>query len=202
MEKLLIGRAIRHLKKDKVLGDLIGKYSSPVWEEKEDLFLALVYEMIGQQLSGKVARVLFSRFLALFPGQEFPRPSDVLGLSDKEIRACGVSWAKVKYLKSLSEAIASGGLDLRKLKTLADGDVRQQLLRVRGIGPWTAEMFLIFSLHRPDVFSIGDLGLRTSISRLYKVRRNNLKRMEKIAEAWRPYRSFACRYLWQSLDNG
>ena len=163
--------------------------------------MALVYEMIGQQLSGKVARVLFSKFLALFPGQESPRPSDALRLSDKEIRACGVSWAKVRYLKSLSSAVAEGGLVLEKLGSLPDEEVRKELLKVKGIGPWTAEMFLIFSLHRPDVFSIGDLGLRTAVSRLYKVQRNNLKRMERIAEAWRPYRSFAARYLWRSLDN-
>lgn len=196
-----IKKAIRHLKKDPTMSQLVKKYDLPKLEKKENLFSALIYEIIGQQLSGKVARVIHSRFLGLFSKKKLLRPKDVLKLPDKRIRSCGCSWAKVKYLKSLAQCVESGQLDLKSLHRVSDQEARGQLLKVKGIGPWTAEMFLIFSLHRPDVFSVGDLGLRTAVSKLYKVKKYDFKKIEKIAERWRPYRSFACRYLWKSLEN-
>jgi DNA-3-methyladenine glycosylase II len=189
----------RCLSRDPVMARLVRKYELVKLEKKENLFSALIYEIIGQQLSGKVARVIHSRFLGLFPRKKFPEPEDVLKLSDKKIRSCGCSWAKVKYLKSLAQCVASGQLNLKSLHWASDEVAREQLLKVKGIGPWTAEMFLIFSLHRSDIFSIGDLGLRTAISKLYKVKKDDFKRIEKIAERWQPFRSFACRYLWKNL---
>lgn len=196
----LHGKAIKHLRRDPVMKKLIESYSSPTWEKKSNLFQALTYEIIGQQLSGKVAKVIYERFLDLFSSR-LPKPEDVVKISDEKIRSCGCSWAKVKYLKSLAQAVERGSLALSNLRNLSDVDVYQQLTGVKGIGPWTAEMFLIFTLHRPDIFSLGDLGLRTAVSRLYKVRRDNVKKIEKISQPWKPYRSFACRYLWLSLNN-
>lgn len=193
-------KAVRHLRRDPVMRKLIKKHLAPQWETKNNLFRALIYEIIGQQLSGKVARVIFQRFLNLFGGR-VPRPNELIMMSGQRIRVAGCSWAKVKYLKALAEAVENGSLDLFNLKNLSDEGVYRQLIKVKGIGPWTAEMFLIFTLHRPDIFSIGDLGLRTAVSRLYKVRRESLKKIEKISQVWKPYRSFACRYLWLSLDS-
>lgn len=194
-------KAIKHLRNDSVMKKLILEYPVPTWQKKTNLFQSLVYEIIGQQLSGKVARVIYKRFLGLFGGK-VPKPEAVLKISEENIRGCGCSWAKVKYLKSLAAAVENRSLDLRNLRNLSDEEVHQQLTGVKGIGPWTAEMFLIFSLHRPDVFSLGDLGLRTAVSQLYGVPRENIKKISKISQIWQPYRSFACRYLWLSLENG
>ncbi|MDP2930047.1 MAG: DNA-3-methyladenine glycosylase [bacterium] len=187
------------LRKDPVMRRLIKKHSLPPLEKKTNFFAALTYEIIGQQLSGKVARVIYKRFLGLFGGK-LPEPKQILEISDKKLRSCGCSWAKVKYIKSLAECVNNKQLNLKSLYRISDEKTYEQLLRVKGIGPWTAEMFMIFTLHRPDVFSVGDLGLRTAVSRLYGVRRDNLKKIEKISERWRPFRSFACRYLWKSMD--
>lgn len=190
----------RVLSRDPIMKRLVKRYELAELEKKENLFSALIYEIIGQQLSGKVVRVIHSRFLGLFPKNKLPLPKDVLMLSDKKIRSCGCSWAKVGYLKSLAECVESGQLNLKSLHRVSDEEAREQLLRVKGIGPWTAEMFLIFSLQRPDIFSVGDLGLRSAVSRLYKVRKDDFKKIEKISERWKPFRSFACRYLWESID--
>jgi len=193
----IIKKANAVLQKDPVMRRLIKQHSLLPLEKKANLFAALTYEIIGQQLSGKVARVIYKRLLDLFGG-ELPEPKQILRINGKKLRSCGCSWAKVKYLKSLAECVNSGQLNLKSLYKLPDKEVYEQLLKVKGIGPWTAEMFMIFTLHRPDIFSVGDLGLRTAVSRLYRVRRDNLKKIEKIAERWKPYRSFACRYLWKS----
>ena len=196
----LHNEAIKHLSRDGTMKELIKKHHVPLWEKKSNLFQALTYEIIGQQLSNKVAKVIYKRFLDLFGGR-LPTAPELLNIPEEKIRGCGCSWAKVRYLKSLAENVDSGKLKLNGLHKLPDGGVYTQLTQVKGIGPWTAEMFLIFTLHRPDVFSLGDLGLRTAVSKLYAVRRTNLKKIKKISEAWQPYRSFACRYLWLSLTN-
>lgn len=192
-------KALAVLQKDPVMRKLIKEHALEELEEKKSYFAALTYEIIGQQLSGKVVRVIYKRFLDLFGGK-LPEPKQILKIKDTKLRSCGCSWAKVKYLKSLAECVNNNQLNLQSLHKLPDQEVYEQLLKVKGIGPWTAEMFMIFTLHRPDVFSVGDLGLRTAVSRLYNVRRDNLKKIEKISERWRPYRSFACRYLWESID--
>jgi DNA-3-methyladenine glycosylase II len=117
------------------------------------------------------------------------------------LRAVGLSTAKTKYVKSLAQAIEERSLDLEDLRTKSDEEVITELIKIKGIGRWTAEMFLIFTLHRTDVFSVGDLGLRTAVARLYTIDRDNLSEIQKISEQWSPYRSFAARYLWKSLDN-
>ncbi|MBU4351224.1 DNA-3-methyladenine glycosylase [Candidatus Parcubacteria bacterium] len=192
-------KIIACLGKDPTMRQLIKQHSLPPLEKKTNFFAALTYEIIGQQLSGKVARVIYKRFLGLFKGK-LPKPKQILKTSDAKLRSCGCSWAKVKYLKSLAECVDNKQLNLESLDKLPDKEVYEQLLKVKGIGPWTAEMFMIFTLHRPDVFSVGDLGLRTAVSKLYKVKKDDFKKIEKIAERWKPYRSLACRYLWESID--
>lgn len=185
------------------MNDLMKKYHLEKLDcelgKNRDLLTSLIREIIGQQLSGKVAGILFDRFKNLFPERKV-RPEDILQVPDPVIRSSGLSFAKIRCLKSLSQAVLDGRLDFGKIHGLANGEVVKVLTQVKGIGPWTAEMFLIFTLGRPDVFSLGDLGLRKAISRLYGVATNDSKKIEELSNVWRPYRSFACRYLWRSLD--
>lgn len=193
--------ALKHLKKDHHLSPVIDKFVIPPLLPSADLYQNLLESIVSQQLSVKAADTIFKRFLALFPGENFPKPEEVLKISDDTLRSCGLSRQKASYLKSLSELILSGQLILEDLESLPDEEVILLLTKVKGIGRWTAEMFLIFTLGRPDIFSLGDLGLRTAVSRLYGVDRDNLKAIEDISLQWQPVRSLASRYLWKSLDN-
>lgn len=193
--------ALKHLKKDQRLSPLIDKFIVPPLLPSVDLYQNLLESIVSQQLSVKAADTIFKRFLALFPGESLPTPAEVLKISDEALRACGLSRQKASYLKSLSELILEGQLILEDLDSLPDEEVILLLTKVKGIGRWTAEMFLIFTLGRPDIFSLGDLGLRTAVSRLYGVDRDNLKAIEDISLQWQPVRSLASRFLWKSLDN-
>ena len=159
-------------------------------------FQSICREIIGQQLNGKVARIIFDRFTKLFPNQKVT-PEYLLKMQDAKIRKIGPSWSKVSFVKDLAKNVVEGTLNLKKLKDLNDEQVITELTKVKGIGPWTAQMFLIFTLGRQDVFSKGDLGLRKAITNLYGQR----KEIELITEKWAPYRTHACRVLWKSLEN-
>ena len=123
----------------------------------------------------------------------------ILGKDDETIRGAGLSYAKVSYVKSIAKAFVSDLIDVEKIKNQTDEEVIIELTKIKGIGRWTAEMILIFTLKRPDVFSIGDLGLRNAITKLYGI--TDRKEMSSLSENWRPYRSTACWYLWRSLEN-
>lgn len=194
-------KAIKHLRKDKILGTILDKYTISSPKLSSNLFQDLLEAIVGQQLSGKAASTIFGRFLNLFPKEQIPKPEEILKLSEESLRSCGLSHQKASYLKSLSEEIKSGQLVLEELHILPDEAVVTALTKVKGIGPWTAEMFLIFSLGRLDTFSLGDLGLRTAVGRLYGVDRNDKIKIEEISKKWSPYRSLASLYLWKSLEN-
>lgn len=195
-----IDKALRHLRKDLILRKIIKEYQLQELDRESDLFQDLIESIINQQLSGKAAATIFNRFKILF-GNKFPAPAQILKMPDEKIRACGISYPKIKYIKGLCQAIVDKNLDIEKIPTLKDEEVIIELTKIKGIGRWTAEMILIFSLKRLDVFSIGDLGLRTAVSRFYKIERENLKEIEKVSLKWSPFRSLAARYLWRSLDN-
>lgn len=165
-----------------------------------DLFSEIVDSIISQQLSGKVATVIYSRFENLFPKNNVD-PKIILAIDDSKLRNVGMSWAKVKYVKDLSEKTLNGTLQLHLLKEMKDDEVIKHLVQVKGIGPWTAQMILMFSLNRPDILPLDDLGIQVAFEKLYQVKRGNKQRMLQIGETWRPYRTLACRYLWKSLDN-
>jgi DNA-3-methyladenine glycosylase II len=170
--------------------------------DPEDHYGALVRSIIGQQLSAKVAYVMNERLFERFGGRP-PTPAEVLAEDPEELRAAiGLSRMKVKFLRSLAEHVTDGSLELEKMDELSDEDVIAELVAVKGIGEWTAHMFLIFHLQRPDVLAVGDLGIRSAIRRAYELDElPGPTEMERIGAAWRPYRSVACRYLWRSLDN-
>ena len=194
----------------------------PPFKLQRNYFRSLAESIISQQLSGKAADTITARFVKLFrkpgsrssagakrgartaelslPGKPFPTAQDVLAISPAKIRGTGVSGAKVKYLKDLARHVKDKRLDFHKFPKWTDEEVIQHLTAVHGIGRWTAEMFLMFSLGRPDVFSTGDQGLKNAIRKLYGFKKEpTAKQMMKLAEVWRPHRSAASRYLWKSL---
>ncbi|MDO8486944.1 MAG: DNA-3-methyladenine glycosylase 2 family protein [Candidatus Curtissbacteria bacterium] len=166
----------------------------------DSYFERLCRTIIGQQLSGKVARVIFARFTDLFPDGRID-PEMLLKLTDAKIRSVGMSNSKVAFIKDLAAKVVSRDVDLERIDDLTDAKIIEHLTKVHGIGPWSAEMFLIFSLGRPDVFSSGDLGLLRAVEKLYGIKNPSKEKLEKISEKWSPYRSFASRLLWKSLDN-
>jgi len=165
-----------------------------------DPFEALCMSIASQQLSVKAADTIFGRFCGLFPPGRRPSPDRVMTLSDDEIRAVGFSRPKVSFIKDLAERVIDGRLDLKGLTKHPDDEVMRQLVAVKGIGVWTAEIFLMFRLGRPDILPADDLGLMNAVHRAYGLRkRPDAKRLRKMGEAWRPHRSVAAWYLWQSL---
>ncbi len=188
------------LSKDPILKKILKKEVEFEFKVTKDLYAAVVGNIIGQQLSSKPAEIIEERFRKLFPAKTFPKPGDVLKISDEKLRNCGMSWSKVKYIKNLSQAVVDGTLDIKDLKNLSDEKIIENLIKIKGIGRWTAEMILIFHLGREDVFSVGDLGLRTAVAKLYNIDRNDLKKVEQIAQNWKPFRSYASRFLWEYKD--
>ena len=198
-------KARRYLmRKDPILGAAIKKIGACGMAERQrqDHLSALVGAIVSQQLSTKAAATIFGRFVALFPENHIPDASAIAAQTDAALRAVGLSGQKVSYLRDLSARLMDGRLMLDELEHLSDEEVIQRLVAVKGFGRWTAEMFLMFRLHRPDVLPGGDLGIVVAIQRLYQLRkRPDAKRVLKIGEPWRPYRSVASWYLWQTLRN-
>jgi DNA-3-methyladenine glycosylase II len=169
--------------------------------QRLDPFTFLTRALVFQQLSGKAAGTIFGRFLALLPNGGPPRPETVLVLSDDQLRSAGVSRQKIGYLRDLCERVAAGEVPLDHLDVMSDEETVTALTHVKGIGRWSAEMFLMFRLQRPDVLPVGDLGIANAIQRAYRLRtRPSPEKMQALAEAWRPYRTVACWYLWRSLE--
>jgi DNA-3-methyladenine glycosylase II len=170
--------------------------------ESNDHYGALVRSIASQQLSVLAARAIYGRLTERFGGRA-PTPQEILDDDPEQLRAAaGFSRAKVGYLRSLAEHVLSGELELERLDELGDEDVTAELVAVKGIGVWTAHMFLMFQLERPDVLPVGDLGIRRAIERAYGLDElPDAPTIEGIAAPWRPQRTLACRYLWRSLQN-
>ena len=168
-------------------------------ERPPEAYGALLRAIVGQQLSTKAARTIFGRVLDLFGGAT-PSPEQLLEASEEELRACGLSGRKVEYVRDLAVHVLDGELELDRLGELADEEVVAEIVAVRGLGQWTAEMFLLFHLERPDVLSGGDLGIRKAVQVEYELEEMPAPgRVLEIGETWRPYRSLASLYLWESL---
>jgi len=166
-----------------------------------DAYGALLRSIVGQQLSTKAAATIYGRMLELFGGHP-PTPKQLLKVDPDKIRAAGLSRPKIAYLRDLAQHVEEGTLELEHLPDLPDEEVAEQLTAIKGLGQWTADMFLMFHLGRPDVLPVGDQGIRRAVQVEYRLRKlPDAKRLEKIARPWRPYRTLACLYLWSSLDN-
>ncbi|MGE5358563.1 MAG: DNA-3-methyladenine glycosylase family protein [Bacteroidales bacterium] len=198
-------RAIRHLtRRDPILAAIIKRHGhcGLADAQREDPFRAIVEAIVWQQLSGKAAATIFGRFLGLFPNREFPTPEQLTAKTDEELRAVGFSRQKIGYLRDLCEKMRTGELHLDRLEPMTDDEVIEHLTHVKGIGRWTAEMVLMFRLHRPDVLPVDDLGIVKAVRKAYRLRKDpDADRLRQIGEKWRPYRSVASWYLWASLEN-
>jgi DNA-3-methyladenine glycosylase II len=201
-------RGLAHLRRcDPVLAALIARVG-PLGDardgrpDRDDHYGALVRAITGQQLSVLAARAIYGRLTDRFGGRT-PTPRQILDDDPEELRAAaGLSRAKVGFLRSLAEHVQSGELELARLDDLPDEQVIEELVAVKGLGTWTAHMFLMFHLQRPDVLPVGDLGIRRAFERAYRLPElPDPATMEQISEPWRPHRTLACRYLWRSLDN-
>jgi len=190
------------MRRDPVLAAIIrthGACSLGEARDRFDHFAMLVRAIVFQQLSTKAATTIHGRLLAATANGM--TPAALAALTDGQLRTAGISKQKASYLRDLCEKVAAGVVPLDAVDTMADEEVIIALTQVKGIGRWTAEMFLIFRLQRPDVLPVGDLGLLTAIQKVYNLRKKPTPaRMLKLGEAWRPYRSIACWYLWRSLD--
>jgi DNA-3-methyladenine glycosylase II len=191
---------------DPVIAKLIDRYGTPdrLLERRGrrpgDAYGALVRSIVGQQLSTRSARAIFGRLTALFDDHT-PTPRELLDADPQTLREVGLSRAKVAYLRDLAERVEDGELDLESIAELPDEDVAAQLTQVKGLGPWSVQMFLIFHLGRPDVLPVGDLGIRRAVQEQYRLDGlPDAAELERIAEPWRPNRSLASLYLWRSLD--
>jgi DNA-3-methyladenine glycosylase II len=194
--------AMLHLRSaDPVLARVIDAVGPIEIALRRERFAALSRAIIFQQLAGAAARTIHDRFVALFPGRRFPSPRQVLDASPEDLRRVGLSRQKSLYLRDLAAHIENGTLNFHRFSKMDDEEIIVDLTRVNGIGRWTAEMFLIFNLGRPDVLPVDDLGVRNAARRLYRMRKMpDAKRLRTLAERWRPYRSAASWYLWRSGD--
>jgi DNA-3-methyladenine glycosylase II len=197
-------RAERLLRRrDPVLREIISNIGACglARSQRDDPFVAMVEAIVWQQLSTRAAAAIYARVLALMPNGGTVTPAALAALPASALRAAGLSNAKVAYVQDLAVKVRDRIVHLDRLTALDDEAVIEELTKVKGIGRWTAEMFLMFRLHRPDVFPVGDLGIVKAIQRAYRLRRTpSPRKMHQIAEGWRPYRSVACWYLWASLD--
>jgi DNA-3-methyladenine glycosylase II len=179
----------------------LGKQIKTIKKDKPDnYFYRLCREIVCQQLSSQSGNAILGRFIKLFP-HGIVRPNDILSINHDQLRSTGMSNAKARYVRNLAENIVQGDLQIDKLNTMTDNEVVLELTRVKGIGPWTAEMFLIFTLGRQDVFSFGDLGLKKGLIKIYNLKKEVTKeQIENIISHWAPYKTYASLVLWASLD--
>ena len=207
IETIDLSKALRHLRKDARFAPYIQKLAKPVIERRTshgkaaDAFYALTESIVYQQLSGKAAGTIYGRFLTLFPKKK-PTPKALLKLTDEAIRATGISSQKLSYLRDLAQKFVDKTINEKGLEVWSDDEIRAHLVMIKGIGRWTADMFLIFYLNRSDVLPTGDLGIQKGFMKLFNMKKMPTpERMEKLARAWSPHRTVASRYLWMIQDN-
>lgn len=201
-DKKVWGHAVAHLKKsDKTMSKIVTLLPARKMTLRKNHFEALITAIIFQQISGSAGDSILKKFKALYGGK-VPTPDMFLNTPEKNVRAAGISPQKYSYLTDLAERIEDGRLELKKFYKMPDAEVVRELDEVRGIGRWTAEMFLIFTLGRTNVLPVDDLGLQKALARSYKLRKlPSEKRFREIAKKWSPYCTIASLYLWRSLDD-
>ena len=185
---------------DPILARIIGRVGPVRFELDDDHYEAVVGSIIFQQLAGSAAQAILNRFKQLYGGR-IPSPREYLATDVEKLSSSGLSPQKISYIKDLAERLESGALDLKRLENLPDEEALSELDNVRGIGRWTAEMFLLFTLGRTDVLPVDDLGLRKAVQKAYRLRKlPSRDRFEQLAEKWHPYSSISTFYLWKSME--
>jgi len=195
---------IPHLSKDKKLKKLVESGEPHQLKKRKNICTYLCASIMSQQLSVKVADVIYKRFLNLYGGKE-PTPQQILDTPFEQLRGIGLSNAKVNYVKNVAQFEIESGMDAKKLGKMDNEEVITYLTQIKGVGRWTTEMLLMFALGREDVFAVDDLGIQNAMIKLYKLDNNDKKKFRidllKISEKWSPYRTYACLHLWQWKDN-
>ncbi len=193
----------KHLSKDPLMAGLVKAQGELQLKERKDIYIYLCYSIMSQQLSTKVADVLRQRFLNIYGGK-VPKPEEILATDPTVLRGIGLSNAKVQYVLNVAAFEQSHGMSRKILDSMDDDAVKAYLTQIKGVGKWTAEMLLMFALGRADVFAPDDLGIQQAMCKLYKISSKDKKKMQqrmiKIAEQWRPYRTYACMHLWRWKD--
>lgn len=194
---------IQHLSKDRKLKKLIEEQGEKSLRKKKNIPLRLCASIMSQQLSVKVAEVIFRRFLELY-GKKEPTPQQIVDTPFETLRGIGLSNAKVNYVKNVAQFAIDNGMDDKKLAKMSNEEIIEYLVPIKGVGRWTVEMLLMFALGREDVFAPDDLGVQNAMIAMYKLDRTNKKEfyqdMQKIAAKWSPYRTYACLHLWDWKD--
>ena len=195
--------AVLHLAKaDPRLAPIIDKHGPPSIKPTRDAVQSLARAIVSQQLSGKAADTIWGRVLDLYPNRKFPKPTEILATPDAALRGAGLSGAKTAAIKDLARHVVDARLVPARLPKLSDAQISELLLPVRGIGPWSVDMFLMFALARPDVLPVGDLGVRKGMQMHFKLRSlPEAAKMLKLAAPWRPFRSVGAWYMWRLLES-
>ncbi|HIM26563.1 MAG TPA: DNA-3-methyladenine glycosylase 2 family protein [Candidatus Marinimicrobia bacterium] len=196
-----IDKGLKHLEKvDEKMGRLIVEFEKPEFKKDSNYFEALVRAIVYQQLSGKAAATIYKRFKNLFPENKHFTPIMVKERSHEELRSAGLSNQKASYIHNIANAFYTGAIP-KDIDTIGDNEVIECLTIIKGVGPWTAKMFLMFTLNRPDVFPVTDLGIQKGFQLFFQFDvLPSTKKMMEIAEAWRPYRTLASWYLWRLVE--
>ena len=189
------------LKKDKNMQDLIKKFGRPDFNLGQDYFQSLLRSIVFQQLSGKAAKTIYERLVNLIPETTNLCPNEVLKLDKDEMRKAGLSFQKINYVRNLADYFENNSFKKKEVERMTDEEISKELIQIKGIGQWTVDMFLMFTLSRPDILPYKDLGIQKGIMKILNMKNlPSKKEMENCSRKWRPYRTIACWYLWRIAD--
>ena len=190
------------LKKDKYMNVLIKKFGRPEFNQGQDYFQSLLRSIVFQQLSGKAAKTIYERLVSLIPKTSNLCPNEVLKLIKDEMRKAGLSFQKINYVRNLADYFENNSLQKNNVEKMTEEEISKELIQIKGIGQWTVDMFLMFTLNRADIFPYKDLGIQKGIMKIFKMKNLPSKNeMENCSTKWRPYRTIACWYLWRIADD-
>ena len=190
------------LKKDKNMKVLIKKFGRPDFNQGQDYFQSILRSIVFQQLSGKAAQTIYERLLSLIPKTSNLCPNEVLKLNKDEMRKAGLSFQKINYVRNLADYFENNSLQKNNVEKMTEEEISKELIQIKGIGQWTVDMFLMFTLNRADILPYKDLGIQKGIMKIFKMKNlPSKKEMENCSRKWRPYRTIACWYLWRIADD-
>ena len=190
------------LKKDKNMKVLIKKFGRPDFNQGQDYFQSLLRSIVFQQLSGKAAQTIYERLVSLIPKTSNLCPNEILKLNKDEMRKAGLSFQKINYVRNLADYFENNSLQKNNVEKMTEEEISKELIQIKGIGQWTVDMFLMFTLNRADILPYKDLGIQKGIMKIFKMKNLPSKNeMENCSKKWRPYRTIACWYLWRIADD-
>jgi len=194
--------ALEKLNQDSKMKKIVKDYGLPDFKPQDDYFKSLMRSIVFQQLSGKVAKIIYQRLTSLLPTNRII-PNEVLMLTNEEMKQVGLSSQKINYIKNLANYFDTNLFNKNKVEKMSDEEISKELIQIKGIGQWTIDMFLMFTLNRPDVMPYSDLGIQKGMKTLFNLDKLPTKeRMETLSIKWKPYRTIACWYLWKIVDDG